>query len=150
MSMLSARILVAIDGTRTSEPAVKAAAELSERSGAEIYLVYIGEEITETRTPRSRGSDEDVGEKARNLLDETLREIESAGGTVGQSSVVPGSDPADEIVKLTRDDGVGMVVVGNRGLGPLQYAVRGSVSNTVVREAFCPVLVVRVGDETEA
>lgn len=150
MSMLSARILVAIDGTRTSEPAVRAAAELSEKTGSEIHLVYVGEEITETRTPRSRGSDEEVGEKGRQLLDEAIGGIESAGGSVGKSSVVPGSDPADEIVKFTRDDGVGMVVVGNRGLGPLQYAVRGSVSNTVVREAFCPVLVVRADDETEA
>lgn len=147
MGMLSGRVLVAVDGTRTSEPAVTAATELSEKTGAEIHLVYVGEEITETRTPRSRGSDAEVGEEARRLLDEKTRQIESGGGTVGRSSVVPGSDPADEIVKLTRDDDVGMVVVGNRGLGPLKYAVRGSVSNTVVREAFCPVLVVRVDDE---
>lgn len=40
-----------------------------------------------------------------------------------------------------------MVVVGNRGLGPLQYAVRGSVSDTVVREAYWPVLVVHEDDE---
>lgn len=147
MGMFPARILVAIDGTRTSGPAVTAAAELSEKTGSEVHLVYVGEEITETRTPRSRGSDEEVGEEARRLLDEKTREIESAGGSVGESSVVPGSDPADEIVKLTRDEEVGMVVVGNRGLGPLQYAVRGSVSNTVVRESYCPVLVVRVDEE---
>lgn len=147
MGMFPARILVAIDGTRTSEPAVTAAAELSEKTGSEIHLVYVGEEITETRTPRSRGSDDEVGEEARRMLDEKTGEIESAGGSVGQASVVPGSDPADEIVKLTRDDDVGMVVVGNRGLGPLRYAVRGSVSTTVVREAFCPVLVVPVDGE---
>lgn len=147
MGMFPARILVAIDGTRTSDPAVTAAAELSEKTGSEVHLVYVGEEITETRTPKSRGSDEEVGEEARRLLDEKTREIESAGGSVGESSVVPGSDPADEIVKLTRDEEVGMVVVGNRGLGPLQYAVRGSVSNTVVRESYCPVLVVRVDEE---
>ena len=146
MSMFPARILVAVDGTQTSEPAVSAAAELSEKTGSEIHLIYVGEEITETRTPRSRGSDEEVGEEARRLLDETVQEIESARGTVGKSSVVPGSDPAEEIVKLTRDDDVGMVVMGNRGLGPLQYAVRGSVSATVVKEAYCPVLVVRVDE----
>lgn len=147
MSMFPTRILVAVDGTKTSEPAVVAAAELSQKTGSEIHLVYIGEGITDTRTPRSVGSDEEVGEEARELLDEKTAQIESAGGAVGNASVVPGRDPAEEIVKLTRDDSVGMAVVGNRGLGPLQYAVRGSVSTTVVREAFCPVLVVRVDDE---
>lgn len=147
MGMFPGRILVAIDGTRTSEPAVNAAAELAEKTGAEIHLIYVGAEITETSTPRSRGSDSEVGEEARRLLDEKTQDIDSVGGSVGRSSVIPGSDPADEIVKLTRDGDVSMVVVGNRGLGPLQYAVRGSVSNTVVREAFCPVLVVRADDE---
>jgi nucleotide-binding universal stress UspA family protein len=38
------------------------------------------------------------------------------------------------------------VVVGSRGLGPLQDTVQNSVSSIVVREATCPVLVVH-GDE---
>ncbi len=144
MGMFSAKILVATDGTRSSEPAVVAAAELSEKTGSEIHLIYVGREITETSTPRSRGSDEEVGEKARSLLEEKTRQIESAGGKVGRSSVVPGKKPAEEIVKLTRDDDVGMVVVGSRGLGTLQYAMSKSVSSAVVRDAHCPVLVVRV------
>lgn len=136
-------ILVATDGNRSSESAILAAAELSEKTGAEIHLIYVGEEITETSTPRSQGSDADVGKKAQELLQEKSQTIDSAGGSVGRASVVPGKNPAREIVKLTRDEGVGMVVVGSRGLGPLQYALRGSVSTYVVREAFCPVLVVR-------
>ncbi|WP_047865572.1 universal stress protein [Rubrobacter aplysinae] len=143
MTIFPGMILVATDGNRSSESAVLAAAELSEKTGAEIHLIYVGEEITETSTPRSQGSDADVGKKAQDLLQEKSQTIDSAGGSVGRSSVVPGKNPAREIVKLTRDEGVGMVVVGSRGLGPLQYALRGSVSTYVVREAFCPVLVVR-------
>jgi nucleotide-binding universal stress UspA family protein len=148
MGIFSAKILVATDGTRNSEPAVTAATELSEKTDAEIYLIYVGKEITETSTPRSRGSDEKVGEKAQSLLEEKIKEIESSGGKVGRYSVVPGKKPAEEIVKLTRDDDVGMVVVGSRGLGTLQYAVSRSVSNAVVRDAHCPVLVVRVDAES--
>jgi nucleotide-binding universal stress UspA family protein len=33
--------------------------------------------------------------------------------------------------------------VGSRGLGPLRRALMGSVSDSVVRHAHCPVLVVR-------
>ena len=56
---------------------------------------------------------------------------------------MPVKKPAEEIVKLTRERDVGLVVVGSRGLGRLQYALQGSVSSTVVREADCPVLVIR-------
>lgn len=149
MDIFSAMILVATDGTQSSEPALAAASELSDKTGSEIHLIYVGKEITETSTPRSRGSDEEVGERAQNLLEEKTRQIESAGGKVGRSSVVPGKNPAEEIVKLTRDDEVGMVVVGSRGLGPLQYAMSKSVSSAVVRDAYCPVLVVRVDADSD-
>ena len=49
-----------------------------------------------------------------------------------------GKEPAEEIVKLTREQDVGVVVVGSRGRP--RYAIQGSVSSTVVREAGCPVL----------
>jgi nucleotide-binding universal stress UspA family protein len=61
---------------------------------------------------------------------------------------VPGDSPAEEIVKLTREETIGLVVVGSRGLGRLKYAIQGSVSSAVVREALCPVLVVH-GDTGE-
>lgn len=60
--------------------------------------------------------------------------------------MVPGDDPADEIFELTKESDIGFVVVGSRGLGPLQDTVQTSVSSIVVREASCPVLVVH-GDE---
>jgi nucleotide-binding universal stress UspA family protein len=37
----------------------------------------------------------------------------------------------------------GLIVIGSRGLGPLRRALMGSVSDSVVRHAHCPVLVVR-------
>lgn len=82
MDIFPASIPVAIDGARIAEPAV-IAAELSKKIGSEMHFVYGGEEITETRPPRSCGSDEEVGEEARRLLDEKSREIEASGGSVG-------------------------------------------------------------------
>ncbi len=51
--------------------------------------------------------------------------------------------PAAEIVALAEELGVGLVVVGSRGLGGVRRALMGSVSDSVVRHAHCPVLVVR-------
>jgi nucleotide-binding universal stress UspA family protein len=51
--------------------------------------------------------------------------------------------PADVIVHLAERLGADLIVVGSRGLGRLDYALLGSVSEAVIDRAPCPVLVVR-------
>jgi nucleotide-binding universal stress UspA family protein len=50
-----------------------------------------------------------------------------------------------EIVRLAEELDAGLTVVGSRGLGAVSGALIGSVSDSVVRHAHCPVLVVREG-----
>ena len=56
-------------------------------------------------------------------------------------------EAAAEIVDLAEELGAGLVVVGSRGLGGIRRALMGSVSDSVVRHAHCPVLVVRREEE---
>jgi nucleotide-binding universal stress UspA family protein len=44
-------------------------------------------------------------------------------------------------VLVMRSNGLGILVVGSRGRGPLLHAVLGGVSSAVTRGAACPVLV---------
>jgi nucleotide-binding universal stress UspA family protein len=53
-------------------------------------------------------------------------------------------DAPREIVHLAEELDAGLVVMGSRGRGGIRRALMGSVSDTVVRHAHCPVLVVRV------
>jgi nucleotide-binding universal stress UspA family protein len=46
-------------------------------------------------------------------------------------------------VRLSEELGAGTIVIGSRGLGGLRRALMGSVSESVVRHAHCPVFVVR-------
>ena len=141
--MFPTKILLATDGSDNSRPAARAAAELSSRTESGIHLVYVGKDIS---TPAAyndpSGKDTAAVKKARELIEAQIREIEANGGSVAGSHVVPGKNPAKEIVNFTRDDEIGMAVVGSRGLGRLRYALGGSVSAEVVRDAYCPVLVV--------
>ena len=143
MALFPTKILVATDGSESAAPAVRAAAEVSAKTDSEIELVYVGEDISAPAAYNDpSSSDTEAAREARELLDDAAKEIEADGGKVVESHIVPGEKPAEEIVKLTREQDVGLVVVGSRGLRRLQYAVQGSVSSTVVREAECPVLVV--------
>ena len=61
---------------------------------------------------------------------------------MAQSHLMMG-EAAREIIYLAEDLGAGLVVMGSRGRGGIRRALMGSVSDSVVRHAHCPVLVVR-------
>jgi nucleotide-binding universal stress UspA family protein len=80
--------------------------------------------------------------EAREVLDEQAKKIEETTGTMPKAHFVVGR--ADrEIVHLADEIRAGLIVLGSRGRGGVRRALMGSVSDSVVRHAHCPVLVVR-------
>ncbi len=51
---------------------------------------------------------------------------------------------AEQIVNLAEEIRAGLIVVGSRGRSGIRRALMGSVSDSVVHHAHCPVLVVRI------
>jgi len=62
---------------------------------------------------------------------------------VDEIMIQPG--PPAEVLLSALDDGAVLGVVGSRGRGPLRAALLGSVSNELVEEASCPIVVVPPG-----
>ena len=58
--------------------------------------------------------------------------------------------PDAEIVALAEEIGAGLIVMGGREVGGIRRALMGSVSDSVVRHAHCPVMVVRDTGEMTA
>src|SRR5215204_3791744 len=67
-------------------------------------------------------------------LDEQVRKIKAAGGSVAQGHFRVGR-PDAEITALAEEIGAGLIVVGSRGLGGIRRTMLGSVSDSVVRHA---------------
>lgn len=86
-------------------------------------------------------------QESRRLLDEQVASIEAAGGTVTEAPLRMG-DETERIMSLSEELGAGLVVVGSRGFSALRRAIMGSLSESVVRHAHCPVMVVRQEEET--
>src|SRR5215211_8064494 len=146
MSYFPTKILLATDA---SEDAQKAA-EIANNSGSELHVLHVGNTkdfhiapgAEQTFAPRS-GSYGEIREQAEKTLEEAVRQVEETGGTVAQAHVRMG-DPDDEILRFCEEQGdVGLLVMGSRGLGPVKRRLMGSVSESVVRHAHCPVLVAR-------
>ena len=138
------RILLALDGSRESSAAAGAAVELAGSMDSELHVVHVGE-VNPVYHPERHGYlalYKELRERARRLLDEQVNEVEAAGGTVVKAHLRMGR-PDEEIVVLGEEIAAQLIVTGSRGLGGIRRALMGSVSDSVVRHAHCPVMVVR-------
>jgi nucleotide-binding universal stress UspA family protein len=75
-----------------------------------------------------------------------LERIEQAGGTVAKAHLREGRT-VDEILDLSEELEVGLLIVGSRGLGGVRSILLGSVSEGIVHHARRPVLVMRGGEK---
>jgi nucleotide-binding universal stress UspA family protein len=57
-------------------------------------------------------------------------------------------DPGEAIIDAAQAEGADMIIVGSHGRGAVGRFLIGSVSDHVVRNASCPVLVVRSSGQT--
>jgi nucleotide-binding universal stress UspA family protein len=159
MSIFPTKILLATDGSREAELAARTAADLAEKTASELHLVHVFgiapwyPIYPEATTPewvaqeeKNPMLEEDLQrtseQRAREILDTEVEKARSAGSRVAQAHLKEGGVAA-EIVTLAEDIGAGLIVMGSRGRGGIRRALMGSVSDSVVRHAHCPVLVVR-------
>lgn len=141
MSMFPTKILLATDGSRDAELAATTAVGLANGTGSELHLVHVGP-VVPARFESTDVEPARLQREARDILDEQLGKVEGLGGTVAQSHLRMGG-AAEEVLSLADEVGAGLIVSGSRGRGRMKRLVMGSISDTVVRHAHCPVLVVR-------
>jgi nucleotide-binding universal stress UspA family protein len=152
MSILPTKILLATDGSKDAELATKAAIELANATGLELHVVYVGEFGPLPRPPLESKLGQiaqRLTRRTRSVLGERIALIAAAGGGVSGEHARVGR-PAQEIVALAQEIEAGLIVMGSRGRGGVRRALMGSVSDSVVRHAHCPVLVVRGGESGRA
>jgi nucleotide-binding universal stress UspA family protein len=85
---------------------------------------------------------EELDRKAQTLLNAEVEQIRAAGGTVAQAHLRIGRSDR-EIVASAEEIGAGLIIMGSHGSSRLRRALIGSVSESVVRHARCPVWVMR-------
>ena len=138
-------ILVAYDNSEPSRRALERAAGLAEAFGSTVLVTSIAPLVhshprvpaTPDRERPSIATPEDVERATATLVE---RGIAAEG-------VEATGDPASSIAQLAERRGVDVVVIGSRGLGPVQRLLGQSVSQAVSRRVRCDVLIVHPGPE---
>lgn len=133
-------ILLASDLGSASREATDVAVELAARLGARLLIMN----ALDTRRIRGTGRHDRL-DQARNereaILLELVRHARRAGVTA-EFMVWPGA-PATAIREAVEAEGADLLVVGSHGRDRAGRLVLGSVSDALVRQAPCPVLVAR-------
>jgi nucleotide-binding universal stress UspA family protein len=142
------RILAATDFSPAGENAVATAASLARHGGSSLSVVYVADRPPMFSQPLldligSEDPDELWTRAARrsmgDLVTRLRREFPDARGFVRVGT------PWREIVQLGEELGAQAIVLGSTGLSVVERLLLGSTAEGVVRNASCPVLVVRKG-----
>ena len=132
------RIVVGYDGSETAKRALERASSIA--TDQDQVVVVAAAEI-HARPGITQGAHLDPSEiqRRRDDLDEARTSLSQRG--IDPETIEAQGDPGTVIVEAAKD--ADLVVVGTRGLNPVQRIVLGSVSSKVVHRADCDVLVVR-------
>ncbi len=151
MSIFPTKILLATDSSEEAELALSTAIDLANSTNSQLHVVTVGpwnpdpsyaSHEASLRWETYEQASEAIGKEVQEILDNQVRKIEEGGGTVQGAHLRRGRKD-EEIVGVAEEIGAGLIVMGSRGLGGVRRALMGSVSDSVLRHAHCPVLVVR-------
>lgn len=139
------RIMVPVDGSKTSESALDEAIALAKDQQAELRIVYVVDEaaivagseygdmmeVEKTQIEAGRGVLEKAKEKFPGAQTQLI-ETEKLGESISEA-----------IVEDASNWGADLIVSGTHGRAGLRHLLLGSVAEGIVRIAKVPVLLVR-------
>ena len=121
MSIFPTKILLATDGSEAANLATRIAVDLADKTGSELHAAFMlrtqdASEYDPMGFNIEKAHEEEIKQIGQRLLDEQVRRVEEAGGTVaGAHFRMARLDQG--ILAVGEDIGTGLIVQGSRGLG---------------------------------
>ncbi|MFN8516803.1 MAG: universal stress protein [Chloroflexia bacterium] len=138
------RILAPLDLTALSEEKLPLIEEYARALDAEVLLLHVlpGRSRSEARQAGGEAAGVSPEEaNARTYLDTVAAHLHAAG--VAARALVYGGPVAETILGLAREQGVSLIILGSNVRRGLSRLILGGSAEAVVRDAPCPVLLVR-------
>jgi nucleotide-binding universal stress UspA family protein len=147
-------LVVAVDGSDSSDAALDHAVEMTQRLDATLTVVYavnpdvrveggsdVGDPVRTADDAIVQESVEDAEARGERILDAAAKRAETAGVDVTTELLY--GDPVEAIPEYAEGEDVDALYVGHRGLSERAEAVLGSVAKALVERSPVPVTVVR-------
>ena len=144
------RVLIAIDDTECSKKALEHGRYIVQKEAATVALVH----VTENPSPSNYGVDPLMGqqavivpqtlqiqeENAQMLLEEVKESLKDIADDI--SCFHRTGSPRQEILAVSIEWGADLIIMGTHGRTGFDHFISGSVSESVLRRANCPVLII--------
>lgn len=145
--MATKKILFPTDFSAAANSGLSDAAALARDRGATLVILHVQEPpAAYAECGLYYGLQEPNDEALMNIL----HEVVPAGNDVACEYRLGLGEPAAEIVRQARKENVEMIVMGTHGRSGLSRLIMGSVAESVMRHAPCPVLTYKVSDHAAA
>ncbi len=142
MAELFKKILIATDGSKRTQNAVETGIELAKQHKSKVYAIYVVDTVTFTSIPMDV-TWENMYQLLKDEGEEAVSRVKEAAQGVDVETQVLEGNPAVELTKFAKDNGVELIVVGTLGKSGIDRLLLGSVAEKVVRIAPCPVMVIK-------
>ena len=149
------RVMVAVDGSKTSEIAFKKAVDIAASNQGKLYIAHIVDTRTLQVFPQYErplnGSDflNQQSNAAKQTLDKYKEWAEQRDVTDIEIIIKNGSPRTELADVLPEEYEIDLLILGATGLNAIERAFVGSVSQYVVRNAPSDVLIVRTDDSVD-
>ena len=142
------RMLLAIDQSKDSKAAIQLLQKLKWPAGSTLIMLHVmtlDDEMTAASSSRSHKKKlADSGEPPLPVHSELHRlEKQFASETLQVQSMVVNGVPGQEILSVIQKKKIDMAIIGSRGLSRISGLLLGSVSEWVLNDASCSVLIGR-------
>jgi len=152
-----AKILVPVDGSEYSHDAAEYAIGVAKLTHGKIIVLHVvhlpayafaysgseGVSPMAIPTPLPPTLTEEEKQAAKKIVDEVKEMGDAAGVTMETKIVERHPSVPDAIIQFAKEEGVDLIVMGTKGKTAIRRFLLGSVTESVVHHAHCPVLVVR-------
>ena len=140
------QILVPVDFSEHSATAISYAKKIAQDYDAQLQLLHIIEDTTHPAFSLSGKSS--IYDFFPNIKEDSIKKVrkmfaEANGPEVKSEIFVQDGHPTHEIIEFSKKNASDLIVISTHGLTGVDHFLIGSVTEKVVRKAFCPVFTVR-------
>jgi nucleotide-binding universal stress UspA family protein len=139
--MIPKKILVAFDGSESSQKAFRYALATAKQNEASLWVVSVAQLPEPATMVEMDAYLESATESFENAF-KTLRDEAKLAGVVIETEVLAGH-PAEQIIRRAKELNVDLIVVGRRGHSRIEQWLLGSNSKRISSYAHCAVTIVR-------
>jgi nucleotide-binding universal stress UspA family protein len=146
-------ILAPVDFSDPSHQAMNVAADMAARFGAELLLVHVVPAIQDLPADvsilKERSYDEGLTAEAAKHLSDLAASLAPKNVKV-RTEIGTANDVGMELVRSAEHNNADMVVIATHGMTGWRKFAFGSVAEIVVKQATCPVLLLRANPAAHA